>query len=120
MPAAAHVAAADRPFALALPPPARATQSRRDHRRRAAERRGAIHPGYGFLSENAAFAAACADATLVFIGPPADAISRMGSKIEARRLMSGAGVPVVPGEAPKDQTTAALLAAAERVGSRCW
>ena len=57
----------------------------------------AIHPGYGFLSENAEFAAACADAGVVFIGPPADAIRKMGSKTEARKLAIAAGAPVVPG-----------------------
>jgi propionyl-CoA carboxylase alpha chain len=57
----------------------------------------AIHPGYGFLSENADFAQACADAGLVFVGPPADAIRAMGSKTSAKRLMAQAGVPVLPG-----------------------
>ena len=76
----------------------------------------AIHPGYGFLSENAAFAQACADAGVVFIGPPPAAMIAMGSKIGARRLMEAAGVPVVPGETPPDQSDEALLAALERVG----
>src|SRR5512145_610353 len=57
----------------------------------------AIHPGYGFLSENADFAQACADAGVVFIGPSPEAIRCMGSKIEAKRIMEAAGVPVVPG-----------------------
>ena len=76
----------------------------------------AVHPGYGFLSENAAFARACEANGLVFIGPPADVISRMGSKIAARGLMSTAGVPVVPGDTPSDQSDAGILAAAERLG----
>ena len=76
----------------------------------------AIHPGYGFLSENAAFAQACAESNVVFIGPPPEAMSSMGSKIGARRLMQAAGVPVVPGETPPDQSDQALLAAVQRLG----
>ncbi|WP_291984948.1 biotin carboxylase N-terminal domain-containing protein [Luteitalea sp.] len=76
----------------------------------------AIHPGYGFLSERPALAAACADAGLTFIGPSADVIARMGSKLEARRLMEAAGVPCVPGARPEDQSLDALRAAGTRVG----
>ncbi len=76
----------------------------------------AIHPGYGFLSERAPFARACEDAGLIFVGPPASSLERMGSKTGARRLMVEAGVPVVPGEAPADQSDASLAAAISRVG----
>jgi len=84
----------------------------------AARRSGAdaVHPGYGFLSERPALAAACVDAGLTFIGPPAEVIARMGSKLEARRLMEQAGVPCVPGARPDDQSIEALRAAATQVG----
>jgi acetyl-CoA carboxylase biotin carboxylase subunit len=76
----------------------------------------AVHPGYGFLSENDAFAAACAKAGLTFIGPSPDAMAKLGSKTAARRLAESAGVPVVPGAIPDDQGNAAIVAAAARVG----
>ena len=76
----------------------------------------AIHPGYGFLSENAEFADACAAGGLVFIGPSADAIRAMGSKLEAKCIMAEAGVPVLPGGTAPDQDEAALPASAEAVG----
>jgi acetyl/propionyl-CoA carboxylase alpha subunit len=76
----------------------------------------AIHPGYGFLAENAEFAAACHDAGLIFVGPAPDVIARMGSKREARRLMARAGVPVVLGYDGDEQTDVRLLAEAERLG----
>ena len=62
-----------------------------------------MHPGYGFLSERAPFVRACENAGLMFVGPPASALEKMGSKIGARALMTSAGVPVVPGETPADQ-----------------
>src|SRR6476620_3847385 len=76
----------------------------------------AIHPGYGFLSENEEFAQACADAGLVFIGPPSSAIEAMGLKAESKRLMEKAGVPLVPGYHGADQDPALLQREADRIG----
>lgn len=76
----------------------------------------AIHPGYGFLSENESFAAACAEAGLVFIGPPASAIQAMGLKAESKQLMEKAGVPLVPGYHGTDQDPALLQREADRIG----
>ncbi|HSF24404.1 MAG TPA: biotin carboxylase N-terminal domain-containing protein, partial [Blastocatellia bacterium] len=84
----------------------------------AAHRTGAqaIHPGYGFLSERAEFAEACEEAGLVFIGPAADAIRKMGLKSTARRLMAAAGVPVVPGYDGDDQSLELLTSKADEIG----
>ncbi len=76
----------------------------------------AIHPGYGFLSENEDFAQACANAGLVFIGPPASAIKDMGLKAESKQLMEKAGVPLVPGYHGADQDPALLQREADRIG----
>lgn len=76
----------------------------------------AIHPGYGFLSENEDFAQACADNGLVFIGPPASAINAMGLKAESKRLMEKAGVPLVPGYHGADQSPELLKSEADRIG----
>jgi 3-methylcrotonyl-CoA carboxylase alpha subunit len=76
----------------------------------------AVHPGYGFLSENSEFAAACQEAGLAFIGPPPSAIEAMGLKAESKRLMSKAGVPLVPGYHGADQDPALLQREADRIG----
>ena len=83
-----------------------------------AQRSGAdaIHPGFGFLSENAAFAQACVDAGVIFVGPTADVIRRLGGKQAAKRLATAAGVPTAPGYTGDDQSTATLVAAAKDVG----
>jgi acetyl-CoA carboxylase biotin carboxylase subunit len=75
----------------------------------------AVHPGYGFLAENPEFASACAEAGVTFIGPPASAIAAMGDKVAARRLMQGAGVPIIPGTGAALRD-GAILAEASRIG----
>lgn len=84
----------------------------------AARRTGAeaVHPGYGFLAENAGFAQACEDAGFVFIGPPASAISLMGDKIRAKETVAAAGVPVVPGSSGSELTDGQLAEAAREIG----
>ena len=114
---APHVISAGQAVRIGPPPPAESYLSVRGILD-AARSTGAdaIHPGYGFLAENATFAAACEEAGLTFVGPPPAAISAMGSKISARRLMHRAGVPVVPGETPADQSDASLETAARQAG----
>ncbi len=76
----------------------------------------AIHPGYGFLSENPRFAAACEEAGVVFIGPPASAMEAMGNKVEARRIMKAAGVPIVPGSEGPVSTADEVARVASEIG----
>ncbi|TDH61882.1 biotin/lipoyl-binding protein [Dankookia rubra] len=114
---AQHVALADAAWTIG---PASAADSylRIDRILEAARASGAeaIHPGYGFLSENAGFAEACADAGIAFIGPPPAAIRAMGSKAESKRLMEEAGVPIVPGYHGEAQDEAHLADQAARIG----
>ncbi|MEU3447354.1 biotin carboxylase N-terminal domain-containing protein [Streptomyces thermolilacinus] len=114
---ARHVREADTAVRIG-PPAAGESYLRADRLLEAAARTGAqaVHPGYGFLAENAAFARACADAGLVFIGPPADAISLMGDKIRAKETVRAAGVPVVPGSSGSGLTDAELAEAAHEIG----
>jgi geranyl-CoA carboxylase alpha subunit len=114
---ALHVRMADVAASIG-PPEARASYLDIDAIIAAARRvdADAVHPGYGFLSENAGFARACAGAGLVFIGPSPDAIAAMGNKAEAKRSMAAADVPCVPGYNGGDQSEAAMTREAERIG----
>jgi len=114
---ALHVAAADEAWRLG-PPPAAESYLRAERLIEVALTAGAeaVHPGYGFLSENADFAEACAAAGLVFVGPPPAAIRAMGSKSEAKAIMAAAGVPLVPGYHGAEQAPARLAAEAEAMG----
>jgi 3-methylcrotonyl-CoA carboxylase alpha subunit len=114
---AVHVAMADEAYAIG---PAPARDSYLDGKRiiaaALASGADAIHPGYGFLAENADFAEACSAAGLVFIGPPPEAIRAMGGKSAAKTLMAAAGVPLVPGYHGDDQSPDRLTAEAEKIG----
>ena len=112
-----HVAIADEAFLLG-PGPAGDSYLRGERIVAAARRAGAeaIHPGYGFLAENATFAREVEAAGLVWVGPPAEAIEAMGSKIAARERMRQAGVPVVPGTTTAATSAADVLSAAEEIG----
>ncbi|HZS85598.1 MAG TPA: acetyl-CoA carboxylase biotin carboxylase subunit [Stellaceae bacterium] len=114
---ALHVAEADEAYAIG-PAPARESYLNIERLIAAAKASGAeaIHPGYGFLSENADFAEACAAAGLVFIGPPPAAIRAMGSKSAAKALMGRAGVPLVPGYHGAEQGEVQLAAEAAAIG----
>ena len=114
---ARHVRKADIAACIG-PPEARASYLNSDAIIAAARQMGAdaVHPGYGFLSENADFAKACADAGLVFIGPSPAAVAAMGNKAAAKRRMLEAGVPCVPGYQGVDQSDVTLTREAERIG----
>ncbi len=114
---ALHVAMADEAVRIGEAPP-RDSYLRADRILDAARATGAdaVHPGYGFLSENAAFAQACADAGIAFVGPPAGAIQAMGSKSAAKALMEKANVPLVPGYHGEDQSERVLADAAGDIG----
>ncbi|WP_133011241.1 acetyl-CoA carboxylase biotin carboxylase subunit [Marinomonas flavescens] len=114
---ARHVTMADEAFLLG-PAPSSESYLRADRIIEIAKTSGAqaIHPGYGFLSENTDFAAACEQNGIVFIGPPASAIAQMGSKSAAKTIMEAAGVPLVPGYHADDQSPARLKQEAEKCG----
>jgi acetyl-CoA/propionyl-CoA carboxylase biotin carboxyl carrier protein len=114
---APHVLYADEAYVVGPGPPSE-SYLRADRLLDAARRAGAqaVHPGYGFLAENAEFARACAASGLVWIGPPAEAIEAMGSKVAARERMRAAGVPIIPGTTRPVGSAAEVLAVAEELG----
>ena len=114
---APHVRAADEAVRIG-PPPARASYLDIDAILAAARQAGAdaIHPGYGFLSENANFVKRCEAAGLIFVGPSAKAVEQMGSKIESKRIAEAADVPTVPGYHGNDQSEGVLAREAGKIG----
>ena len=112
-----HVAAADEAYLIG-PGPASESYLKQERLLDVARRAGAeaVHPGYGFLAENAGFARACETAGLVWIGPPPEAIELMGSKTAAREAMRGAGVPIVPGTTDPVDSAEAVLRLGEELG----
>jgi len=114
---APHVKAADEAIRIG-PPPARASYLDIDAILEAAKQAGAdaIHPGYGFLSENAGFVKRCEAAGFIFIGPSVKAVEQMSSKIESKRIAEAAGVPTVPGYHGNDQSETTLAREASRIG----
>jgi geranyl-CoA carboxylase alpha subunit len=112
-----HVRCADEAVHIG-PPEAAQSYLKIDRIIEAAKKSGAdaVHPGYGFLSERAAFSEACAANGIIFIGPPAAAIAAMGDKAESKRRMIAAGVPCIPGYQDEDQADARLMKEAERIG----
>jgi acetyl-CoA/propionyl-CoA carboxylase biotin carboxyl carrier protein len=114
---APHVRFADEAYLLGPPTPAESYLAIEKIIAAAAEAEaGAIHPGYGFLAENAKFAGACEEAGIVFVGPPASAIEAMGSKTRAREIMSEAGVPIVPGTTSPADSVDEARAQAKEIG----
>ncbi len=114
---ALHVKSADEAYHIGAPAP-KDSYLRTDRLLDVIAQSGAdaVHPGYGFLSENAGFADALEKAGCVFVGPPASAIRAMGSKSEAKKIMGKAGVPLVPGYHGADQEPDFLAAEAEKIG----
>jgi 3-methylcrotonyl-CoA carboxylase alpha subunit len=114
---ALHVSMADEAIHIGPAPP-RESYLRAEKIMDACKATGAeaVHPGYGFLSENARFARLCSDEGIVFIGPPGSAIEAMGSKSAAKTIMENAGVPLVPGYHEADQSPDTLAREAERIG----